>query len=56
MTVKLAILLLAVAILASLAARGRKAKPPQRAVEAARKCPSCGAWIVAGAHCDCKGT
>ncbi|MBP7000789.1 hypothetical protein [Amaricoccus sp.] len=57
MTVKLAVLLLAVAVLASLAARGRasRPKPPRRAVETARKCPSCGAWVVAGARCDCEG-
>ncbi|MBP7242658.1 hypothetical protein [Amaricoccus sp.] len=55
MTTKLAILLLAVALLASLLARGRKARPPTRAVEAARKCPECGAWVVAGARCDCEG-
>jgi hypothetical protein len=54
MTLKLAVVLLALALVASLAARGRgKAKPPPRAVETARKCPSCGAWVAPGARCGC---
>lgn len=57
MTLKLAVVVLALALAASWWSRGRsKPKPPARAVEAARKCPSCGAWVVPGARCDCEAT
>lgn len=55
-TLKLAVALLALALAAGWWTRGRKPKPPARAVQAARKCPSCGAWVVPGARCDCDPT
>jgi hypothetical protein len=54
-TSKLALLLLALALVAGMVARARlpwagRPKPP--AVEIARRCPICDAWTLPDARCD----
>jgi hypothetical protein len=52
----LLLLLIVVAVLALLGRWGRPRVPPKdrsTAVEAARKCPDCGAWVLAGERCPC---
>lgn len=57
MTVKLAMIVLALVLLAGAigkrigAAGGRRGRPRRPAVEAARKCPTCGDWVMEGARC-----
>ena len=51
---KIALLLLAVVILAGAIAKWRRPDAPKRnAIEPARKCPECGAYVVGPGPCPC---
>jgi hypothetical protein len=57
MIVKLALFLLLVLVALGFVGRllPRKKGPPARRVEAARKCPACGAWSLPGEPCATPG-
>ena len=55
MIVRAALLLLLLVLAVRVIGRWRRlaAKPQGGAIEAARKCPGCGAYVLAGETCPC---
>jgi hypothetical protein len=56
MILRAALLLILVIVALRLLARWRRltSRPRGGAIEAARKCPDCGAWVMAGEPCPCQ--
>lgn len=58
MTARLVLLLLVAAAIVAIVGRLRnlpRPAPRPKPVEVAEKCPSCGAYRIAGSRCDCEG-
>lgn len=56
MIVRVALVVIAVALLLAMLGRLRRPKVggrPARRVEAARKCPACGSYVLDGQTCSC---